>query len=66
MDRMFVSGILISETDEGVATTTGSFCIKVDVSMKKVSSNTVTSLIAVMSMNVLLRFTISLGIRLNV
>ena len=66
MERMFVSGILISETDEGVATTTGSFWIKVDVSMKKVSSSTVTSLIAVMSMNVLLRFTISLGIGLNV
>ena len=31
----------------------GSFCKKVDVNMKKVSKSTVTSLIAVMSMNVL-------------
>jgi len=46
-------GTLISETDEGVITVTGSFWRKVEVNMKKVSKRTVTSLIAVMSMRVL-------------
>ena len=52
MDMMFVSGIFISEIDAGVTTWTGSFFTKLAVSMKKVSSSTVTSLMAVMSMNI--------------
>jgi len=59
---MFVSGILISDTEPGVLTWTGSFWMKVDVSMKNVSKSTVTSLMAVMSMNVLFLFTFTLGI----
>ena len=66
MDKIFVSGIFISETDPGVETITGSFFMNVEVSIKKVSSNTVTSLIAVMSMNVLFRFTFNLAIILSV
>ena len=53
IERIFFSGILISETEAGVVTCTGSFFTNVDVSIKKVSNSTVTSLIAVMSMNVL-------------
>ena len=49
----FVSGILISDTEAGVVTCTGSFFTNVEVNIKKVRSNTVTSLIAVISMNVL-------------
>lgn len=46
IDKIFVSGIFISETEAGVVTVTGSFFTNVDVNMKKVSSKTVTSLIA--------------------
>ena len=53
---------MISETEPGVVTVTGSFWMKVEVSMKKVSKSTVTSLIAVMSMNVLFLFTFTLAI----
>ena len=60
--RISVSGILISITEAGVETCIGSFWMKVDVSIKKVSKSTVTSLIAVMSMNVLCFFTFTLAI----
>ena len=43
---------MISDTEAGVVTCTGSFFTNVDVNIKKVRSNTVTSLIAVISMNV--------------
>ena len=48
-----LAGTACSEIEDGVFTTTGSFCKKVDVNMKNVSKSTVTSLIAVMSMSVL-------------
>ena len=52
IETISVSGILISETDCGGFTCTGSFWINVEVSMKNVSNSTVTSLMAVMSINV--------------
>ncbi|VBB46432.1 conserved hypothetical protein [uncultured Paludibacter sp.] len=62
IDKTFCSGIFISETDPGVFTCTGSFFKNVEVSMKNVSKSTVTSLIAVISMNVDFLFTFIFGI----
>jgi hypothetical protein len=62
---IFVSGILISDTEEGAETNIGSFCTKVDVNMKKVSRSTVTSLMAVMSIIVLFLLILILGMVVN-
>jgi hypothetical protein len=59
---MLVSGILISEILEGVFTMTGSFCVKFEVSIKKVRSRKATSHIAVISIAVLLRGSLTFAI----
>ena len=56
-----VSGILISDTDVGVATSTGSFFVKLEVSIKKVSNRNATSHMAVISTQVLFLLTFALG-----
>jgi len=61
-----VSGIFLSETDEGAETVTASCLIKLEVSNKKVSNKNATSVIAVISTHVLLRCNFTFGIYLNI
>jgi hypothetical protein len=57
------SGILISDMEEGIATTMGSLATKLDVSIKNVSNRKATSHMAVISTIVLFLGTLTFGMR---